>query len=76
MKLWLSMIPVAGDSSALVHDRFGSRAIASAAVRTRIPSTPLTSARCLMPASIASSCGLVATISLPQLMWGTPFSAQ
>ena len=70
------MMPVAGDSSALVQVRSGSSAIASAAVSTRMPSTPLASARCLMPASIASSRASVATISLPQLMCGTPFSAQ
>ena len=76
MNAWLSMIPVTGDSSALVHDRSGSIAIASARVSTRMPSTPFASARRLMPASIASSSALVATISLPQLTCGTPFSAQ
>ena len=70
------MIPVAGDSSALVQTRFGSSATASAAVSTRIPSTPLASARCLIPASIASSWAFVATINLPQFTCGTPFSAQ
>ena len=58
MKAWLSMMPVTGDSSALVQGRFGSSAIASAAVSTRMPSTPFASARRLMPASIASSCGV------------------
>ena len=51
-------------------------AIASAAVSTRMPSTPFASARRLMPASNASSSALVATISLPQLRCGTPFSWQ
>ena len=76
MKPWLSMMPVAGESKALVHDRLGSSAIASAALSTRMPSTPLVSARCLIPASIASSRAFVATISLPQLRCGTPFSMQ
>ena len=70
------MMPVTGDSSALVQDRFGSISIALAALSTRMPSTPFTSARRLMPASIASSSAFVATISLPQLACGTPFAAQ
>ena len=69
------MIPVIGDSKALVQRSAGSIAVASSRVSTRIPSTPFVSARCLMPASIASSCSLVATISLPQFSCGTPFSS-
>ncbi len=76
MKPWLSTMPVAGDSSALVQCRLGSSASASARVSTRMPSTPLISARRLMSDRRESSSALVATMSLPQLAWGTPFSAQ
>jgi hypothetical protein len=70
------MMPVAGDSSAEVQASAGSIARASAAVRTRMPSTPLASARALMPARRASSSAEVATMSLPQLRCGTPRSRQ
>ena len=46
----------------------------SAPRRGIMPSTPLASARPLISASLALSASLVATISLPQLMCGTPCS--
>ena len=70
------MMPVRGDSSAAVHWRLGSIAVASAALNSRMPSTPLASARPLISASFSLSASLVATISLPQLRCGTPCSAQ
>ncbi len=69
------MMPVLGDSSAAVHCRLGSMAIASAALSSRMPSTPLASARPLISVSFSLSASLVATISLPQLRCGTPCSA-
>ena len=67
MNPWLSTIPVVGDSSAAVQNRFGSSAFASAAPTSRIHSTPFASARARMPGSSAASSALVAAISLPQL---------
>ncbi len=70
------MIPVLGDSSAAVQWRLGSIARASPALNSRMPSTPLASARPLISASLSFSASLVAAISLPQLRCGTPCSAQ
>ena len=71
-----SMMPVLDDSSAAVQCRLGSIAMASAALSSRMPSTPLASARPLISASFSFSASLVAAISLPQLRCGTPCSWQ
>ena len=48
-------MPVLGENKAAVHCRLGSIAIASAALRKRMPSTPLASARPLISASFSLS---------------------
>ena len=54
----------------------GSIARASPAVSIRMSSTPLASARALIPASRSASVSSVATISLPQARASTPCPAQ
>ncbi len=76
MNPWLSTIPVTGESSAAVQASAGSIARASAAVSSRMPSTPFASARALIAARRPLSSSDVATISLPQLRCGTPRAAQ
>ena len=70
------MMPVEGDSSAASHFSAGSSARASSPDSTFMSSTPLACACARIEASFSVSAGVVATISLPQFLCGTPCSLQ
>jgi hypothetical protein len=76
MKAWLSTMPVEGECSAAVQCSAGSIASASSRESSRRSPTPFAAARARMPSSRPASSSVVATISLPQLLCGTPRSRQ
>ena len=76
MKAWLSTMPVEGESRALVQARFGSSARASAARETRMLGDAVRRRARLDRGQHPVLVSEVATISLPQLLNGTPFSLQ
>lgn len=73
---WLSTIPVQGDSKALTHCSSGSICIASNPSIILRPSTPFSIPRSNRFVNFGISVNVVATISLPICLCGTPWSEQ
>lgn len=74
--LWLSTMPVEGDSRPATQHTAGSKPATSSAVSSRRSDTPL-AAPCAASACSAPSCeSLVATTSLPRRLCGTPWRWQ